>query len=82
MTRLPDAYDWTVDLDEQWPGEPPTLLLWLIDLETDEPVDCLGGLDVRFWVSDHGNIHVDPADEPYIISTLLDMIESLPKETV
>lgn len=75
MIHLPEGYDWTVDIDEVWPGEPPSLIVFLIDENTGEPVDALGGVDVRFWVSDHGNIHVDPADEPYLTEILTEMME-------
>lgn len=76
-----DHYDWSVDIDEVWPGEPQSLILYLFDLHDDSaPIDCLGGIEVRFWVSDHGNIHIDPEDAGYIEQLVDEMIEGLPQK--
>ena len=78
MNTSHDNYDWTVDLDDS--GErnsqnQPTLILFLIDETTGEAVEALGGIDAKYWVSDHGNIHIDPNDEIHVNLLVKELIE-------
>lgn len=80
MTKptMPDGYDWTVDLDDITSPNSygqPALCLYVIDLETDDPVAWIGAVDVRYSISDHGNIHVHHEDEEYLISVALELLE-------
>lgn len=80
MTKptMPDRYDWQVEVDEitspNLDGQ-PALCLYVIDLETDETVAWIGAVDVRYSISDHGNIHVHHEDEDYLISVALELLE-------
>jgi hypothetical protein len=78
LTLIHDDYDYYVNIDDF--AEDPALEIIVVNVETEEIVNAVGGVEVRFWVSDHGNIHVDPDDEPYVIGWVNELItDILPK---
>lgn len=78
MKKIHEGFDWTVDIDEYGESnfeDQPTLVLFIINEETGEPINSVGGVDVGYWISDHGNIHIDPEHEPYLIDLVNAYIE-------
>jgi hypothetical protein len=83
MTKIHEGFEWTVDIDQS--GElnyhdQPTLILFIINEETGEPINAIGGIDVDYTVSDHGNIHIHPDHEPYIVDLANAYIEDALEE--
>jgi hypothetical protein len=60
---------WTAEPDEDEPGH---LTILLYD-EDGNVIDALGGVDLPYWVSDHGNVHYDEHD-PYVANIVAEMI--------
>ena len=83
MNKIHEGFDWTVDIDDS--GElgfenQPNLILFVISEETGEAINAIGGIDVGYSVSDHGNIHVNPDHEPYLIELANAYIEDYQQE--
>jgi len=64
-----DDWDYVVDPDGDG--------LMVVLLEDGQVVDSVGGVDVSYWISDHGNVHIrDPyEDYEYVKSIALEMRE-------
>ncbi len=61
-----------------WASEPDPdggLLVCLYD-EKERLLDVLGGVDVPFSVSDHGNVNLDDED-PYLVGVVAGMVRDL-----
>lgn len=75
-----DDLRWTVEPDESADdGYGSALVVLLID-DNDIIVDALGGIDVPFSVSDHGNTHTDE-HSPFLVSIVADMIRTYRETT-
>lgn len=71
-----DAIGWDVDVDPI-ADEGPALMLYIYEQDDDDfdarnVVDCIGGIDADFTVSDHGNVHADYHD-PYLVHLAADL---------
>lgn len=69
-------YLYDYDLDPDW-DETESLIVVLLDAETGAVVDALGGVEVPFQVSDHGNINVDPKTERYLRGIARQMADAM-----
>lgn len=63
--------DWDYMVDPDGDG------LMVVLLEDGQIVDSVGGIDVSYWISDHGNVHIRDHDEDYeyVKSIALEMRE-------
>lgn len=68
LTLWRAEYSWHAEPDDD--GE---LVVFLLDLETEDIVDALGGIDLPYSVSDHGNVNYDDA-APYLVATVAAMV--------
>ncbi len=68
------VYGYDVDQDDR-----AALVVYLFTDDSWAPqvVDTLGGVEVPFDISDHGNINVDPETEEYLRQTAEDMANDL-----
>jgi hypothetical protein len=66
-----EEFAWSYEADNEEPG---TVVVYLLDPDTEEIVDALGGVDVpSMQISDHGNTNVSPDDENYLEETARQM---------
>jgi hypothetical protein len=72
------TYDWNYEYDDfyaQVEGE-DGLVVVLLDYDTGEVVDSLGGITVgSLQISDHGNVNVSPEDEEYLKQRAIELAE-------
>jgi len=71
LTIFRSDYGYGYEVD---PDEPGSLIIAVLD-DDDEVVDSIGGVDVDFSISDHGNINLDDND-PYLVSVVAGMLGS------
>lgn len=69
----PDQYEWYVEPDEE-PGE---LVLMLIDPDTEEVLDSMGGIDVEHDISDHGNVNYGVDQDRYLSQLAQEMADAI-----
>ncbi len=65
---------WFVDVDDGMDFDYPALMIVLVD-EHDNVLEMLGGVDVEFMVSDHGNVICD-VDDPHLVGLAADLVRT------
>ena len=73
--NLPEGYaiDLILEPEEEYP-----LVLLLLEEDTGKILEALGGIDVPYTVSDHGNIHVlTEQGWDYLTYLALELIEEI-----
>lgn len=68
-------YDYEPDPDGDGMGN-PGLIVYLLDADTGEVLDAMGGVDADFDVSDHGNTNLGQDAERYIKEIATEMAQS------
>lgn len=68
-------YDYEPDPDWNMVGDSPSVIVKLYDGDTGEFIDAMGGVEVDFEVSDHGNTNAGPEAERYIKEVATDMAQ-------
>lgn len=78
MTTWTHSYGWSYDYDEEASYDGTPSLVVIIYREDDESiVDSLGGIEIDFDISDHGNIVVSSETEKYLQSIAEELVNGV-----
>ncbi len=72
------GFDYSYEVDpESDDYYSPDLVVYLLDPDTGDVFDAMGGVSVEFELSDHGNVNVGPEAEAYIKGVAAEMAGSM-----